>query len=364
MSKTVKITLISIFTILLLTTIILTYSILKKSSIYEGVRIEDIYVGGISKSDAEKKLKNSLDKELKNKEILLVADDYSKNIKYGELDVKNNYKKSVNEAYKVGRNGNIFSRLNEIYDARVNGKDINLEIIKNSQKIKRITEEVDSQVSREKKEATITYSNGGFIVTEELVGKNVNKEELEKRIDASIENAESIDIPIKLDEPTATRELLSQVKDVIGIYTTEFTMNDQNRVYNIQRSSNSIDDKVILPGETFSFNNTTGPRSLAAGYREATVIMNGEFVPGEGGGVCQVSSTLYNTVLNSGVTIVERHSHSLPISYVPPGKDATVAYDVLDLKFKNNYSTPIYIKSYVSGNQLTIKLYGNRNARS
>lgn len=363
MNKVLKITLISIFTILLLTTVIFTYTILNKSSIYEGVKIEDIYVGGISKLDAEKKLKNRLNEELQNREILLVAEDYSRNIKYSELDIKNDYEKSVNEAYKIGRNGNIFTRLKEIYNARVNGEDIKLEIIKNDEKIKQITNEVNSQIFREKKEATITYSNGEFIVTDEAIGKSVNTDELEKKIEASIENVASIDIPINLDKPAATKELLSQVKEEIGVYTTEFTMNDQNRVFNIQRSSNSIDNKVILPGETFSFNNTTGPRSLSAGYKEATVIMNGEFVPGEGGGVCQVSSTLYNTVLNSGITIVERHTHSLPISYVPPGKDATVAYDVLDLKFKNNYSAPVYIKSYVSGNKLTIKLYGNRNAR-
>ena len=140
-------------------------------------------------------------------------------------------------------------------------------------------------------------------------------------------------------------------------------MEDSNRVFNIQRASNSIDNKLVLPGETFSFNSTTGPRSLKAGYKEATVIMNGEFVPGEGGGVCQVSSTLYNTLLDSKISIVERHSHSLPISYVPPNKDATVAFNVLDLKFKNNYNSPVYIKSSVAGDTLIITLYGNKSEK-
>lgn len=146
----------------------------------------------------------------------------------------------------------------------------------------------------------------------------------------------------------------------ISSYTTKFKASETNRVFNIQRASNSINNKVILPGETFSFNKTTGPRSYKAGYKKASVIVNGQFIQDDGGGVCQVSTTLYNALLNSNMQIVQRHPHSLPVAYVPKGRDAAVAYDYLDLKFKNNRNVPVTIKSNVSGNTLTVKMYINK----
>ncbi len=149
-------------------------------------------------------------------------------------------------------------------------------------------------------------------------------------------------------------------QEELGEYSTKFKLSEANRAFNIQRASNAIDNKVVLPGETFSFNSTTGPRSYKTDYKEAKAILNGKFVPSPGGGVCQVSSTLYNALLNSKLKIVERHPHSVPVSYVPFGKDATVSFDTLDLKFKNNYSFPVYIKSSVTGDTITVKIYSNK----
>lgn len=360
MSKVIKITLASLLAIILVAVAVFIFCVLREPNIYSGVTVKNVSVGGLDKKTAEKRLKDTLQKKLEEKEMLIVGEGYSENFSYKELDVSYDYKTAVDKAYKLGRDENIITRLKDIYDIRMNGKDVDLEIVKNKKKIKEVVDQVDEEVSTEKIDATIKLGGGGFVFTDEVVGKVVDSEKLEKKLDASIDNYDSVDIPIKLDQPQATRELLSKVREELGSYTTKFTTNDQNRVFNIQKSSNSINDMVILPGDTFSFNSTTGPRSLKAGYKEATVIMNGEFVPGEGGGVCQVSSTLYNTIANSGVEIVERHKHSKPIGYVPPGQDATVAYDILDFKFKNNYKAPIYIQSSVGQGTLTIKLYGNK----
>ncbi|MCQ4699200.1 VanW family protein, partial [Paeniclostridium sordellii] len=102
-------------------------------------------------------------------------------------------------------------------------------------------------------------------------------------------------------------------------------------------------DIILMPGEEFSYNKATGPRSKANGYKDAPVIVNGKIQDGSGGGVCQVSTSIYNSVLYSGLEITQVRNHSLPSSYAPMGKDATVAYDYLDLKFKNTYKHPIYI---------------------
>lgn len=365
MKRSLKISSISILAVLILLgigSLLFINKTLDKTNIYSGVRIEHIDVGEISKDDAKFKLEKKLDSALESKEIEIVGNDYSKILKYKELGVKNDYDKAVKQAYKVGREGTALTKLKEIYDVKSNGKNIDIEIIKNSENIDQIVKSISEELYTEKKEATINYSGGNFIVTDDLVGRSVDKDLLEKSLYEAINHTQTVELPLIADKPKKTKELLSQVKEEIGTYSTKFKTNDQNRVFNIQRASNSIDDKLVMPGETFSFNSNTGPRSLKAGYKEATVIMNGEFVPGEGGGVCQVSSTLYNTLLNSNMSIVERHAHSKPISYVPPGKDATVAFDVLDLKFKNNYSAPVYIKSNVAGDTLMITMFGNKSA--
>lgn len=365
MKRSLKISLVSILVILVILgigTSVFINKTLNETNIYSGVKIENINVGELSKKEAESKLKSELDSGLENKEIVIVGEDYSKSLKYKELGVKNNYNKAVEQAYKIGREGNTTTKLKEIYTVKNDGKNINVETIKDSDSVSQIVEAIGEELYIEKKEATIKYSGGSFIVSDDSVGRSVDKELLEKNLYEAINHSETVELPMNIDKPKKTKELLSEVKEEVGTYSTKFKEEDENRVFNIQRASNSIDDKLIMPGETFSFNSTTGPRSLKAGYKEATVIMNGEFVPGEGGGVCQVSSTLYNTLLNSKVSIVERHGHSKPISYVPAGKDATVAFNALDLKFKNNYNTPVYIKSSVSSDTLIITMYGNKSS--
>ncbi|MCG8401892.1 MAG: VanW family protein, partial [Firmicutes bacterium] len=113
--------------------------------------------------------------------------------------------------------------------------------------------------------------------------------------------------------------------------------------------------------DEFSFNRIVGPRSSDAGYKSADVIINNEFVEGLGGGVCQVSSTLYNAVLLANLRITERNNHSLPVGYVPIGRDATVVYEAVDFRFANNTDFYVYIKTCVTGNDLTVKLYGNKD---
>ena len=114
-----------------------------------------------------------------------------------------------------------------------------------------------------------------------------------------------------------------------------------------------------MPGEEFSYNEATGPRSVENGYKEAPIIVNGKVQNGPGGGVCQVSTTIYNSALNSGLEITDVRNHSLASTYAPKGKDATVSDGSIDFKFKNPYKHPIYIKNFVYGGVITSEIYGN-----
>jgi putative cell wall-binding protein len=140
-------------------------------------------------------------------------------------------------------------------------------------------------------------------------------------------------------------------------YTTYFDANQVNRTVNIRLATKALDGKRLAPGEQFSFNKSVGERTAEAGYKEALIIEGDVFTPGLGGGICQVSSTLYNAAVLANLEIVERHHHTLPISYVPPGQDATVAYPTLDFKFKNTTGATLLIRSSVEGGTLTFKLY-------
>jgi len=147
--------------------------------------------------------------------------------------------------------------------------------------------------------------------------------------------------------------------DALASFTTEFDPNIKGRTHNITLASNSINFIVVEPGEEFSYNNTIGPTTKQNGYELGMVFMQGKKAKGYGGGVCQVSSTLYNAAVNAGMDIVERHDHSLPVSYVPAGREAATSFGVKDFRFINTKHFPIVIKSVVDDGEITVSIHYN-----
>src|SRR5439155_11763175 len=140
--------------------------------------------------------------------------------------------------------------------------------------------------------------------------------------------------------------------------STSFSLRDRNRVHNIRVAAKAIDGLFLLPGEEFSYNATVGPRRASAGFRTAPEIVQGNLVPGIGGGVCQVSSTLYNIALLADLEITRRHHHRFPVHYLPAGRDATVSDGGLDLRFRNRLDAPVALLLSVKGGRLLARLYG------
>ena len=171
-------------------------------------------------------------------------------------------------------------------------------------------------------------------------GRQLNVDELISRLRSTTlsRGAREIDLPVETTLPTVvTSELESRgIIRLLGEYTTKFKASNVKRSENIRLGAAMIDGTVIAPGDVFSFNEVVGPRTPERGFLEADIILNAELVPGIGGGICQVSTTLYNAALLSDLEIVSRVNHSLPISYVPLGRDATVSYGAIDLKIRNN----------------------------
>ena len=202
----------------------------------------------------------------------------------------------------------------------------------------------------------------GIISKEDLEKITGGLLKIKKEIDDIIKNKNIMDLnlPVKTTIPKLKTEDVESVNSILGQFSTAFN-NETSRGSNIHVAGESSSDIIIMPQETYSYNNATGPRVLSKGYKYAPVIVGGKYINGEGGGVCQVSTTIYNAALLAGLEIVEVHNHTYLSHYVSGGRDATVAYGYYDLKFKNPYSHPIYIKNIVGKGSITSKIYGCRD---
>ena len=219
--------------------------------------------------------------------------------------------------------------------------------------IDKIHEEVYSEpknayVIQEPFELNIGSSGTDFAITINNA-KNLLKEEKDEYI-----------IPLKITPPEIGVEDLGEdiFSDNLGKYSSYYNISNKNRTTNVELASQKINNVILLPGEEFSYNKVVGERTFANGFKEASVYTSSGVVDGLGGGICQVSSTLYNAVLHANLEIVERRNHRYAVSYVPLGRDATVAYGSIDFRFKNNRTYPIKIVCYAQNGVLNISIMG------
>lgn len=168
-----------------------------------------------------------------------------------------------------------------------------------------------------------------------------------------------VKVPVKTIEAKISTESLSLVDSEISSYVTDYTSMSAERDKNIELAASLLNGKILMPGETFSFNDTIGERTTERGFLAAPVLVGDSYQDGIGGGICEVSSTLYIASILSGITEFDRTHHSIPMIYVPYGLDATVDYGSIDFKFKNTLGFPLYIEAYTSNSKLYVKIYSN-----
>ena len=174
------------------------------------------------------------------------------------------------------------------------------------------------------------------------------------------EEKEEYIIPLKITSPEKTIDKLGKeaFPEKLSEYVTRYDASNKNRSNNLELASKKIDGTIVMPGEIFSYNKTVGERTISAGYKEAAIYSGGKVIDGIGGGICQLSSTLYNAVVYANLEIVSRSNHQFLTSYVPAGRDATVSWGTIDFKFKNTRNYPIKIVSNVKNGLATVKIYG------
>jgi vancomycin resistance protein YoaR len=225
------------------------------------------------------------------------------------------------------------------------------------EKLDRAVQMVEKHVYREPVNATIDEQ--GNIVPEKK-GRQLNRNVfIQQFYDYYYsEGPRQLDVVYQDVHPKVDQSLLQQVrKKKIGQYVTFFNPRNKNRAHNIALAAKAINNYVVLPGEMFSFNKVVGKRTKEKGYLQAPVIVKGELSEGIGGGICQVSSTLYNAVDQAGLHIVKRYSHSRHVPYVPPGRDATVSWYGPDFVFQNRYAYPILIRASSQSGRMVVTIH-------
>ncbi len=202
-----------------------------------------------------------------------------------------------------------------------------------------------------------------FVFQEEKFGQKLDRESVYDEIVKGITKSTNVDIDLKtnLVSPNKKTSDIKLATKKQAEFSTNYASSSMDRKNNIKLAVNSLNGTKILPNETFSFNLTLGKRTLDKGYKEANIIKDGSFVKGVGGGICQVSSTLYNALLLSNLEVDEVHKHSLPVSYVEPCLDAMVSWGTSDLKFTNTTDYPIFILGKADGLNVKFSIYGDTN---
>lgn len=330
-------------------------------AIYEGVMAGDVALGGLTRNEAAQKIKNAYEKEEKPDALRLIGEQETWVISKNELAMEIDAEKTAEIAYRVGREGNLFNRFQERYLAANKTFTVQLATSYDKDKLRAKIEAVAKKIDRLPKNAEIKYADENLQFTKEESGYRLDLDKLEKEISVALTRqlpplsikiaAEKIEAKIKADD-------LKGIDARLARYTTQYDANDYNRQKNISLAAEKLTGILLKPGEKFSFNDLVGLRTQANGYLDAPVYIDGKLAVDIGGGVCQVSTTIYNAALLSDLKIEERSSHYRPPGYVPLGYDAAVADGLLDLKFINDTGAPLYIAVNAAAGSLTVDIYG------
>lgn len=334
----------------------------EEDRIAEGVYIGNIPVGGMTENEAADAV-NSYVESIDDAILTLTAGEKSVEVTAAELGTSFTDMNVIQKAMDVCRSGNLIKRYKDKKDLENGNVVIDMALDVDETVIAALLEEKADQLNQKAVNSTLTRQNGEFQIVEGSQGIEVNVEKSVENIENYIRSewdgtAGIIELTAEIVEPKGTKEELSKIKDLLGSYSTNYSSSTQNRCDNISNAASKINGTVLYPGEEFSVYETIGPLDGSNGYELAGAYENGQTVQSYGGGVCQVSTTLYNAAILAELEITERSNHSMIVTYVKPSMDAAIAGDYKDLKFVNNQDTPIFIEGYTQGKNIFFNIYG------
>lgn len=331
---------------------------------HKGVKIEDIDVSNLSKEDALKEVKSVTDEMIKNKVVNFTYEDISIPVPLRDFGYKLNLEDAINKAYSYGRSDNLFYNYLDIIKGYIFKKNFVAKPDIEDAKREEVILNIGSKIFKKPVDAhPIIKDDGSVSIKESEIGRYMDINEAKDLINLDILHEEKIELPVYKTEPKIYSNYYDGIDKKLGDFETDYSSSIKNRKENIRLAASKFNNMKLNPGDEISFNDVVGEISEKTGFKSATVIVGGEYESGIGGGICQVSTTLYNSLILSDLEITERHNHSRPIHYVDLGTDAAVARGYKDLKFKNNTNNPILILSEANGEKLNFKVLGNGSDR-
>lgn len=340
-----------------------SYAKTTSDEIAMGVYAGEVNLSGLTKEEATEAVEDYFLEKAEEKITLTVGNEELQ-VSRGDIGVAWGNPEVIDEAYGLGRSGNVIKRYKAIKDLEFDNKVFELAYTADTEMIQTVVSEECTKLNKEATNLGLKKTSSGFEIIEGQQGVVVDESAAEETILAYIEEAYDgteavIDIPTMISEPLGSREELAKVKDLLGTFQTSFKSSNANRSQNVRTGAGHIDGTVLYPGETFSTYEYVNPFSVENGYAMAGSYLNGKTVDSLGGGICQVSSTLYNAVLMAELEVVERSPHSMMVNYVQPSADAAIAGTYKDFKFENSSDAPIYIEAYTTEDkQVVFNIYG------
>ena len=335
----------------------------EEQTIYAGVYLDGVYVGRLTKEEAMKEYEEYID-GIDNLSLTISTSVGTYSVKLEDIDISVSVEEAVEKAFNYGRQGNILSRYKEIRALEqenvvlVPEKKFDKDILQDK------LENETSDLVQEAKNASITREDGEFIVHSGQTGTEIKVEETVQALEELLAeewNQSNIKLEAVVEErePDYTEDDFYAIDSVMGQAVTNYNQGQSSRSQNLITGASKITGTVLMPNEQFSMYDTVSPFTEENGYSNAGQYVNNELVDGLGGGICQVSTTLYNAVLKAELQVDERYPHSLSVSYVDLSKDAAIAGDYMDFKFTNNTEYPMYIEGYAGGGSISFAVYGH-----
>ncbi len=330
--------------------------------IADNVYIGDIAVGGMTEAEAIEAVDDYV-ASLGDTQFTLSADGKSVVATAADFGVAWSNRSVVKDAANIGRTGNLIERYKSQKDLEHENMVYGIEYTADPEKVRSFLEANTADMNQKAINYGLVRENGAFTITDGRNGVKVDIDASADDIVSFIENDwtqadASLELAASVVEPEGTKEQLERVTDLLGTFTTDFGTSSAGRAQNVRNGASKINGSVLYPGEQFSVYEAVSPFTAENGYELAGSYENGTTVQTYGGGICQVSTTLYNAVIRAELAIDERYCHSMIVSYVQPSMDAAIAGTYKDLKFTNNYDFPIYIEGYTSGMTITFNVFG------
>jgi vancomycin resistance protein YoaR len=339
------------------------HAVTYRGKIYPGVKVETIEVGGLTRAEAAATIKRVFPS---SGQIELVYKDRAWPIDIADLGAEIRAGYTAEQAFGVGRESGLIENLVVRYDVARRGRTIEAAWKLNNDNARRILEKTAEVIDRPPVNAQLLINMTEVNIQPHQDGRQMDIPETLKRLKSAFFSKQAkVKAAVEEQRPEKTTEDIKglRIERQIADFSTSLSPTRDGRRHNIELALTKLNDVYVEPGAVFSFNQTVGARTREAGFREAPVIEAGNLVPGIGGGICQVSTTLYNAAMLVGLPITERTLHSNYISNYPAGRDSTVADGLLDLKFQNDTGGTLLIKTYALPNAVGVKIYGPETGR-